>query len=162
VTSRNDRVLYDAYRCFHEALELIENTPDATFSTEKARLYQKLSDVLSMRARLGNLQREQRSKYLKDALMYNSKLIELAESLDQYPIMRLQALFERARLIAQEVELEAQGRVSGATLLGLRLRRDSALEDLSKSLEKLRDVKHENILTFQQQEEWHRRRLSAI
>ena len=161
MTSRDASVLDDAIHSFNKALDLLERTPSAASSIETARLYQKLSEALSRRARTGGLDREQQGKYLENARTYNTRMIELAESLDQYPEMRLQAQFERACLLAQEIEHEAQGG-SGHALLRLRHRRDAALVDLSERLQNLQDVKHKNIATFQQQEEWYRRHLGII
>jgi hypothetical protein len=89
-------------------------------------------------------------------------MIELAESMDQYPNMKLQAQFERACLVAQEIEFEEHGGMSEHALLELRRRRDAALVDLSARLQELRDVNHENMATFQQKEEWYRRHLGLI
>jgi hypothetical protein len=89
-------------------------------------------------------------------------MIELAESMDQYPKMRLQAQFEQACLVAQEIEIEAQRRMPGHALLELRRRRDAALVELSERLQELQNVNHENMATFQQQEEWYRRHLGFI
>ncbi len=162
VTSKDSRVLEDAIRCFNDALKHVKGTPSAASTIDKARLYQKLSDTSSRLTRVGDLDRGQRETYLKNARDYNTKMIELVEPTEQYPQTRLQAQFERACLVAQEIEFEAQGRVPGYALLELRRRRDAALLELSERLQRLQNANHERVATFQQQEDWYRRHLGSI